>query len=142
MDTELLFTIATKGTYYYPASNKYLVNKKDYGSDYGVINMTIDDIKFDMCTRINGFTTFDTLTDFVCNNLYFDINGNIHIRVKCDYSIEDIIEQIKNKKLINMLNKEFIQKECLEYWNPDDTDFYEKKWKYREDKMLSYGYNY
>jgi capsular polysaccharide biosynthesis protein len=32
MDTELLFTVTTKGTYYYPASNKYLVNKKDYDS--------------------------------------------------------------------------------------------------------------
>ena len=110
--------------------------------DYGVIKMTIDDIKFDMCTRINGFTTFDTLTDFVCNNLYIDINGNINIRVKCEYPINDIIEQIKNKKLIAMLDKEFIETECLTYWNPNDKQFYEDKWKYREDKMLSYGYNY
>jgi hypothetical protein len=110
--------------------------------NYGVVNMTIDNIKFDMCTSINKFTTFDTLSDFVCNNLFFDSTGKLYIRVKCDYSIEEIIDQIKNKKLIDMLDRDFVRKEFVEYWDPEHKQFYEDKWKYREDKMLNYGYTY
>jgi hypothetical protein len=124
--------------------------------NYGVVNMTIDDIKFDMCTNINKFTNFEKLSDYVCNNLYFDVNGKMNIRVKeqrkwsktdfkvidlCPYSIEEIIEQIKNKKLINMIN---IDKESIEIMDSSEKikQYYIKKMKYREEKMLKNGYSY
>lgn len=129
-------------------SKKHKVDNKEFihlpnikGINYSVVSMTIDDIKFDMCTSINKFTTFDIISDFVCNNLYFDNTGKVFIRVKCDYSIEEIIEQIKNKKLIDIINKDFFDYEFPSCWalNPN---FYEEKWEYRKNKMFGYGYNY
>jgi DNA-binding FrmR family transcriptional regulator len=94
-----------------------------------------------MCTEINNFSTFETLSDFSVNNLYIDIKGEIKKRVDCDYTIDDIIEQIKNKKLINIVNKTFVETHLDEHI--DFPGAYENRFKEnREKKMIEYGFSY
>jgi hypothetical protein len=99
--------------------------------------MEIDEINFDMCTNINNFsekayTTFKNLSDFTVNNLYIDINGQLNKRIDCsNYTLDDCIEDIKNKKLHNI----YIVPNEEEY---SMINFFDK----REKKMLEYGYVY
>ena len=103
-------------------------------SNYCVYTMEIDGINFDMCANINNysgnaFTTFKNLSDFTVNNLYIDTKGQLKKRIDCpDYTIDDCIEDIKNKKLHNIyvdLGKEYGV--CFDK---------------RKKKMLDYGYTY
>ena len=110
--------------------------------NYGVCTMTIDDIKFDMCTNINLFTTFTKLSDYSCNNLYTDtITGNLAMRVKTQYNIDDCIKHIRDKKLYEIYDEDFITNHLINYY-PKHASYYDEKKKYRKEKMLSYGYSY
>jgi len=121
--------------------NTKILSYPEFGSRlvYGLYTIYIEDIKFDMCTNINHFETFSTLCDFTCNNLYIDLNGNIYIKTKSSYSIQDCFEHIKNKILINIINQNIIN-DMAEY--SGDRNYYTEKILYREQKMLNDGYRY
>ena len=103
-------------------------------TDYCVLTMTIDNIRFDMCANINkysgeSFTTFKDLSDFTVNNLFIDTKGMMKKRINyANYTLDDCIDDIKHKKLHNI----FI----------DPGNEYGVRFDAREKKMLSYGYTY
>jgi hypothetical protein len=127
--------------------NKYnlieFVQPKIYGIHltYGLSTIKIDDITFDLCTKVNHFSTFNTLCDFTCNNLYIDLNGNLHKKIDCLYTIQDSIEHIKNKKLINIINQDIINK-LAKKDEDENNELYNEYMKRRETKMLTMNYSY
>ena len=139
-ERKLIFTEIAKK---HKTDENYLVYPEfGYRINYGVCTMVIDDIKFDMCTNINLFTTFTKLSDYSCNNLYTDtVTGTLAMRVKTQYDINDCIEHIRNKKLYEIYDEDFITNELINYC-PNHASYYDEKKKYRKEKMLSYGYSY
>jgi hypothetical protein len=110
------------------------VDPTKFTKSYSVFRQTIDNIDFDLCAQINSSDTFASLTDFTVNNLYIDTMGNIIVRLKCEYSLDEITDHIKHKKLVKILDSPVNEFNV----NQKHIDRFEQ----REKKMLSYGYNY
>ena len=90
MDTELLLTITTKGTYYYPASNKALINKKEYDS----IQCMVCEINEQSIDYFNFYHNEHKRNIIICENCWH----LYHVYVMCD--------NCKKKDLIACINYE------------------------------------
>ncbi len=125
----------------YDVGNECLIsNELGPRETYGLCKLTIDGIKFDFNTDINGESTYSSLADFSVNNLSINTEGNLSKRVNecCDYSLEELIEHIKDKKLINILDV----KQVMKYieWGYLNEETRQIKFHQRITKMISYGY--
>jgi hypothetical protein len=117
---------------------------------YGIHTININNYDIDISTEINKECNFKNLSDFTVNNLYIDINGNLNTRATSEYTIKECIDHIKHKKLINIYNfkhaEQFVQYFCndkdLERDNITLEEAVAMRFKQREEKMLSYDYNY
>lgn len=106
---------------------------------YGLYKVNINDINFDFSTNINSENQYKKLSDYTVNNLTMDTEGNLYTRIDTQYTIDNIIEHIKNKKLIKIINSNVID-DYIHYLN-DNKEYYIKKMNEREQKMINYGYN-
>jgi hypothetical protein len=128
----------------------------DISEKFNLANMTIDSIKFNFSTDISR-PNFDNLCDFTVNNLFMDIHGNMYKRSKCEYSVNQIIQDIKHKKLVKIFNEEYFNQinDYYKYQNYEDDEEYGEQYGEQycepdynfhevypklETKMKSYGY--
>ena len=102
--------------------------------NYRIQKYIINDIHFDVCSNINNFSTFDTLSDFSVNNIFIDINGVLNKRVNCIYSLEQCINHIQNREIHVIVDDLFIKN------NIDNFDNHDNYMQLRKLKMNSYGY--
>ena len=126
----------------YDVSNSIISIESVPRETYGVCHVNIDGIKFDFNTDINGESAYRTISDFTVNNLTIDTDGNILKRVSetCDFNVSEIISQIKEKKLINIVNPKPIKRYINCGFSNEEVE--KIKFEKREAKMLSYGYTY
>lgn len=99
--------------------------------DYHIINITLNNIKFDLVFPINSHNTFKNLYDFTCNTLYYSVYDEI-LKSRLEYLDIDIcVDDIKNRRLVNITKYNHIM-----YKN----DIYMCNFKDRNAKMVTYGY--
>jgi hypothetical protein len=131
--------LINNGAYKINSKAKYSGDALETGSasNYNSFKNDIEGIIFDFnCNYPNEPTlSYDFLTDFTVNNLSMEINGQLNMRIKVDYTIENIIEHIKQKLLIEIQTIDKLKQ--FKYFNKDNLT---EKLKLRTEKMLSYGY--
>ncbi len=123
----------------------------DISEKFNLVNMTIDSIKFNFCSDIN-MPNFHNLCDFTVNNLFMDIYGNMFKRAKCEYSVGDILLDIKQKKLVKIFNEDYLKQvnDYYKYENDEENgeqyeiesiDYnFDEVYPMLKTKMESYGY--
>jgi hypothetical protein len=124
----------------------------DITEQFNLVTLTIEGINFNFCTDIN-MPNFENLCDFTVNNLFMDIYGNLFKRAKCEYSVNQIILDIKHKKLVKIMNQEYFNQvyDYYKYKNEDEDDGesyeiesldynFDEVYPKLETKMKSYGY--
>ncbi len=81
------------------------------------------------------------MADFSVNNLYIGLDGQLKARVDTVYTVTDIIEHIKDRKLIDITNmdeiKAYVDQNCSCY----NLDYYKNKMHLKGLKMIGYGYS-
>ncbi len=122
----------------YNIENYIYFDLNDTREKYGLCKITIDGIEFDFCTKINDEDRFSKLCDFTVNNLYITTNGKIYTRINSIYKIEEILDHIKNKKLVSIINNDIINSYTV--FDRNNYYYYDLMEK-RTYKMLNYGYN-
>jgi hypothetical protein len=73
---------------------------------YEIATININGIDFDFCCNTSDRLSFDELTDFSVNNLYMGADRILKTRVKTDFTVNDIIGHIQNRKLIGSTFKQ------------------------------------
>lgn len=107
----------------------------NHDEDYCVFKTNIDGIDFDICTKINGMSTFEKLSDFTVNNLYTSIDNNtLHLKSRSDCcSVDDCINHIRDKQLVEIFDENFVK----------NIKAYHTRLITRRQKMTSnHGYRY
>jgi hypothetical protein len=142
---------------YYGIKFEQIQNKYyDLSNQFELVKFKINGITFNVCTAIN-MPNFHNLCDYTVNNLYIDIHGNLFQRAKSQYSVDDIINHIRLKKLVNILNEDYFTQLC-KFYNEDFEDEDEESYEIcnddffkpsfimenmlfeRENKMMKHGY--
>ncbi len=93
---------------------------------------------FDFCTKINNENRFDVLCDYTVNNLYIKTNGKIFLRINTNFTINEILDHIRDKKLVPIINDNIINS-YIEY--DRNNYYYHDLIEKRKNKMIGYGYN-
>ncbi len=128
----------------YNVENYIHFSLDDTREKYGLCKITINGIEFDFCTKINDEDRFSKLCDYTVNNLYINTNSKIYTRINSNYNTEDILEHIKNKKLVSIINNDIINSYNISNRNNRNINnyYYYDLMEKRKYKMLDYGYNY
>ncbi len=109
--------------------------------NYGVHNLRVDDeYQFDFVANMNGRCQFDDLGDFSVNNLYYDVfTGRLGVRIATEYTLDEILDHIKAKRLVPLMHYEKLKKHIR---TKSDYDWYYDKMCMRERKTQAKGYAY
>lgn len=138
-------------------------------SFYGTVKLKIEDIngeylEMDMSATLNNVrgTGFNTICDYTVNNLYMDysvengesVYGELKLRQECNYSIDEVLYHLKEKKLVGILDKNawmaYVERDAeyyadafgcqCEYDIIEIKNWHTEKLMLRKDKMLERGY--
>jgi hypothetical protein len=116
---------------------KVICDLEQVGED-GCYSVVIDSITFDFCCNTFNNRSFNELADFSVNNLYIQNDGQLNVRVPCEYTVEHTINHIRQYKLCYIINEEVVHTQS--YWN-GNTELYWRNVERKLEKMTSYGYN-